>query len=159
MPTHSVSTFSEDIVRGEEEEERIHLNLLNYSKYKGSSRSKGYDPYADIYFKDKTPAVEVKADFMSEETEMVGVEYLNNNGQPSGVRISKAPLWIFVLQGFGDWVIWLDELKQLLAAHNFETVPSKEGSRLELVPRYEFFRWAKKIDWSEKYCIFGKLEN
>ncbi len=86
--------------------------------------------------------VEVKTDFMANFTGNIAIEYISR-GKPSGISVTKAEHWAFILPEKGIIIIETERLKRI-ARKYYKKGRVKDGgdldsSKLVLIPIKELF--------------------
>lgn len=105
--------------------ERLIVDLFKRSNIRAdlnqsTSKTRLAEWDVQAYFEGKTFLVESKYDIYEQKSGNIAVEYYNpRSAKPSGLYVTKANLWAFVL---ADNSVWITRVKDLKAY--FETMPA-----------------------------------
>jgi hypothetical protein len=150
--------FNQDIIEGEQGEERItewlckNANGMLLSNNKTNSHDVIIEfPTNQHQLWQGRKTLEIKTDVLIKPKYDTGNMFIEFEcrGKPSGISVSKADIFITYFKHLSEvWVIPTNELKQLIESHSFRVVTNAgdRGSRTcgYLIPRMKYRQYFKR---------------
>lgn len=125
--------FAKDKQLGDEGEDAVLAKVKEF--FPKAYRVTDYEPRFDIVIPEINKTIEVKTDKLANRTGNLAVERSKKSGAPSGIAVSGADLWVYVLE---DEMLMMgrEALKTYIAANNFPIVwgGDRNTAEMYLVP-------------------------
>ncbi len=103
--------------------------------------------------------IECKCDRKAHETQNIAIEFRDNNGNPSGIETSQAPLFVYKLKTLNEYLVFsTDKVRNLIKEKKyFMESKSDEGASIYLFRKETIVKNSENLYYMKRFKDFIKL--